>query len=82
MPAPKTVNRVADVEILLHLQFGEPDIHAIDVRKDVAQKQERNEMPSDFAVHPFLEGRVTAVSARAPAAVNQDVGAGDECSRV
>jgi hypothetical protein len=44
------VHRLAELQVALHLQLGEADVHAVEVGHDVAQEQQRDQPPADLAV--------------------------------
>jgi hypothetical protein len=52
------VNRIAHPQVLLHLELGEAYVNAIDVRQNVAEKQEGHQPLHDFAVRSGFEGFV------------------------
>jgi hypothetical protein len=46
----QSVHRVAEAEVLLHLQLREADIGAVEVRDHIAQKKEGKQPPGGFPV--------------------------------
>jgi hypothetical protein len=36
------------MQLAVHLQLGEADIHAVEIGDEIAQEQQRNESPRDF----------------------------------
>src|SRR6266702_2349139 len=52
----EAVDAVTEFEVADHLQFGEADVHAIDVGNDVGDEQDRHDAPGDLAI----EQRVSA----------------------
>nr|GEZ26000.1 hypothetical protein [Tanacetum cinerariifolium] len=43
-------SRLAEVQLIKHLQFGEADVDAVQVSGQIAEAQERNQLPGDLAV--------------------------------
>ncbi len=65
---------VAELQVAEHLQLREPDVDAVEVVRDVADHQERDEAPADLAIGRLLERR------RRPVAVERE-GCGHRCLR-
>ena len=51
---PKAVDRLAEVQIAQHLQFREADVHPIEIGRDVAGEQQRDQAPGDAGVEACL----------------------------
>ena len=47
----EAVHRVGELQRLLHAQLGESDVDAVEIGRDVAQEQQRDQPPRHLAVH-------------------------------
>ena len=61
MPAPSSVSLVAEGQRLLHLQLREADVDAVDERDDVADDQQRQQVPADLGEQRLVLGAVILV---------------------
>jgi hypothetical protein len=53
----EAVNRVAEAQIAGHGQLRETHVHPVEIGRDVAQVQKRNQAPGDFGVQRvFIQG--------------------------
>ncbi|MOA63048.1 hypothetical protein D3C78_1886440 [compost metagenome] len=49
-PGAQAEGRFAQLQLVGHLQLGQPDIDAVEVGGQIAQTEERDQPPGDFAV--------------------------------
>ncbi|MNG06281.1 hypothetical protein D3C84_895100 [compost metagenome] len=54
-PCAKAVDGFGKLQIVGHLQFGETDVHPVQIGDEVAQQQQRQDTPRHFAVRQILE---------------------------
>ncbi len=50
-----SIDAVAELEIAQHLQLGEAYVYAVDIRDDVADHEDRHDVPCDLAVERVAE---------------------------
>src|SRR3954464_8525208 len=47
----QSVDRIAEAKVGLHLELRETNVDPVQVRKDVANEQERDQSPCDFGIN-------------------------------
>jgi len=55
---PETVDGFAEPEVIHHLEPREPDVHAIQIRDEITEDEDRQEPRGDLTVGGRLEGGI------------------------
>ncbi len=55
----QAVDRLAEPQIAQHLQFREADVHPIEIGRDVAGEQQRDQAPGDAGVEASVRHAAT-----------------------